>query len=165
MGLDFQDQLYTCIHPKQVKSHFHYTQLYILYFASNTEPKTKPEDLYSSSVTEQSVFIHWSYEEHPSPGTLLGFQLELYLADSRYPERDGQFIEEKLYRVASTFTNRYSYAVESLSPGVRYNILVAAVTSAGTGPSAKVLFQTITAGYIIIKFIHITMTLTSSHTT
>ena len=103
--------------------------------------------LYTTNLGVESVFLHWTYNESPRAGTLVGFAVNVYEHVSRYPERDGEFVNREFF---STDVNQdkinFVHHLMYLSPGVEYNILVSASTNAGEGPQGRVSFTTLRLG-------------------
>ena len=104
--------------------------------------------LYATNLGVESVFLHWTYNETPRAGTLVGFAVNVYEHVSRYPERDGKFVirEEFFTTNVNQDEINFVYHLMYLSPGVEYNILVSALTNAGEGPQGRVSFTTLRLG-------------------
>ena len=111
---------------------------------------TAPTNVYSSDVTTDSIRLNWHYQEHPSPGSVNTFKLELYYKDNRYPGRHGEHIHDITYNVAEVDRSSvvFSYLLMFLNPGTEYNVLIRAVTAAGEGPPARISQQTASTGEI-----------------
>lgn len=128
----------------------HYMALF--FFSSPTEPVQSPMHLYASKIQARSVTINWRYNENPPVGQLVGFYISYYLQDERYPNQNGDPIRENLlYEVANQDQIEFSYVIdEHLSPGVSYNVYVAAVTDmiqgGGNGPLASMSVTTLRTG-------------------
>ena len=112
--------------------------------------------LYASMVQPNSVTINWRYNENPPVGKLVGFYISYYLQDERYPNQNGEPIDENRFLSFDNSNQVFSHVInEHLSPGVSYNVYVAAVTEAteggGTGPQASMSVTTLRSGkYILI---------------
>lgn len=105
--------------------------------------------LYASKIQARSVTINWVYNENPPVGRLVGFFISYYLQDERYPNQNGDPIRENLlYTVANLDQIDFSYVIsEHLSPGVSYNVYVAAITEGGgDGPPARMSVTTLRTG-------------------
>lgn len=111
-----------------------------------TVPSESPMQMYTTNLRAESVRIHWTYNETPKPGILVGFAIEVYEHDSRYPERDGTFVIRELFFLTNQDEINFSYLLMYLSPGVEYNVLVSALTNAGEGPQGRVSFTTARLG-------------------
>ena len=124
----------------------------ILFFSSPTEPVQSPMHLYASKIQADSVTINWRYNENPPVGRLVGFYISYYLQDERYPNQNGARIRENLfYEVNNLNQIDFSYVIsEYLSPGVSYNVYVAAITDTieggGAGPQASMSVTTLRIG-------------------
>ena len=96
--------------------------------------------------------INWRYDENPPVGRLIGFYISYYLQDYRYPNQNGAPIRENLfYEVNNLNQIDFSDVIsEHLSPGVSYNIYVAAITDTieggGIGPQASMSVTTLRIG-------------------
>ena len=109
---------------------------------THTVPTLAPIQLYISDITGESVKLHWSYVEDPPVGMLVGFRIDTYYQDPRYPERYGEFVDEEYYYIISASGHSFSYTLMYLSAGVDYNMFISAVTHAGEGPGARVSMST-----------------------
>ena len=97
--------------------------------------------------------INWRYSENPPVGQLIGFYISYYLQDKRYPNRNGDPIRENDFYETTNLNGRteFSHVIsEHLSPGVSYNIYVAAITNTlqggGVGPQASMSITTLRTG-------------------
>jgi hypothetical protein len=87
-------------------------------------------------------------------GQLIGFYISYYLQDERYSNQNGDPIRENVFYEATNLNGGrtdFSYVIsEHLSPGISYNIYVAAITDTiqggGTGPQASMSVTTIRIG-------------------
>ena len=124
----------------------------LFFFSSPAEPVQSPMHLYASKIQARSVTINWRYNENPPVGELVGFYISYYLQDERYPNQNGDPIRENLlYEVANLDQIDFSYIInEHLSPGVSYNVYVAAITDriqgGGDGPLASMSVTTLRTG-------------------
>lgn len=113
------------------------------YIAAPSQP---PRQLYTTNIGTKSVSLHWTYDETPEPGILVGFAIDVYEQDSRYPERNGDLVTQEPNYIVNQDEINFSYRLMYLSPGVRYNILISALTNAGEGPMGRVSFTTTRTG-------------------
>lgn len=111
-------------------------------------PRTPPTEVYSSDIETDSIRLNWHYRESPSPGDVNTFKIEVYYKDNRYPNRDGEHIDNILYNIAGADKTAvvFSYLLMYLDPGTEYNLLIRAVTIAGEGPAARISQQTLSTG-------------------
>lgn len=123
------------------------------FLSSLTEPVQSPMHLYASKIQDRSVTINWRYNENPPVGELIGFYISYYLQDERYPNQNGDPIRENFLYEASNRNGRtdFSHIInEHLSPGVSYNVYVAAITDTiqggGAGPQASMSVTTLRIG-------------------
>ena len=125
-----------------------FLELSILLFPSLTAPLNSPTDVYASDIGTDSFRVNWRYSETPPPGTISSFKIGLYYKDSRYPSRHGEHIRDMTFALSEidrwSFT--FSYLVMYLDPGMEYNVLISAMTSAGEGPPARIGQKTMNTG-------------------
>ncbi len=106
-------------------------------------PKQSATQLYATNIGTDSVQLHWTYEESPRAGVLIGFALYLYKQDTRFPERKGLFVVRDYNSiVTSQDQTLFSYLYMYLEPGVTYNVYIAAATVKGEGPQERISVTT-----------------------
>ncbi len=117
-------------------------------FLFNAVPKKSASQLYVSSIDSTRGEFHWTYEETPKPGTLLGFAVYIYRQNPRFPDREGTHKIEDF--VDTSVTNQdqtsFSHTLTYLDPGVAYNVFIAAATVMGKGPRARLSIRTLREG-------------------
>ena len=113
-------------------------------------PSQSPNKLHATQVQTDSVLLHWTYNEYPHATHIVGFLIEVYEQDLRYPERNGDLVFNEVYEVSlesgSNPVEEYSRSVTYLSTGRNYNVLISALTNAGEGPKASMTVSTLRIG-------------------
>lgn len=126
--------------------------MYNSYPSLFTEPTQSPMNLYASKIQHNRVTINWRYNENPPVGKLVAFYISYYLQDERYPNLNGAPVRENWpYYDIDPHQMDFSYVIdEHLSPGISYNVYVAAVTEiakgGGAGPQASMSVTTLRTG-------------------
>lgn len=117
-------------------------------FNIHAGPKQSPTQLYATSIDSTGAVVHWTYEETPQPGNVVGFAIYIYNQIPGFPESQGTR-ERRFFDNVATRSSQTSFShtlTDYFEASESYNIFVAAATIVGEGPRARLSITALREG-------------------